>query len=153
MRTYAGGRIWWPSQSCSICASNRTLAVATMRNETAKRNGPDADVVQAPSESHADASASVAAAGHVAGTFFGDEWMLVCFEFDLRCFELPPMMRYRSIGNAQFTVQPSQYLQPALVLSDSIASSSIIKGFCQKWKAKISYVQKWLAFAKVVGTS
>ena len=27
-----------------------------------------------------------------------------------------------------------------------------IKGFCQKWEVKFSYVQNWLAFAKVGGT-
>ena len=27
------------------------------------------------------------------------------------------------------------------------------KGFCQKWEVKFLYVQNWLAFAKVGGTS
>ena len=35
----------------------------------------------------------------------------------------------------------------------SIIIIIIIKGFCQRWYANFAYVQKWLAFQKVVGTS
>ena len=41
----------------------------------------------------------------------------------------------------------------ALCLQTAVqACREKIKGFCQKWEVKFSYVQNWLAFAKVGGT-